>query len=56
MVNTDDPSFINLSKSEKTSILDRCIVKADNKLDDIQFFVDLVSNYKTKIELEKAKL
>lgn len=56
MVNTEDPSFTKLSKVEKTKVLDDCIKRADNKLSDIQFFVDLVSNYKTKIELEKAKI
>ena len=56
MVNTDDPSFTNLTKAEKTIILDNCKKRADDKLIDIQFFVDLVNNYKTKIDSEKAKL
>ena len=56
MVNVDDPDFKSLSKVEKIKVFDRCIIKADDKLDDIQFFVDLVNNYKTKIESEKLKL
>ena len=56
MVNFEDISFTRLKKSDKMRVIDNCVKMADEKIADVEMFIDLVTNYKLKLESEKAKL
>jgi len=56
MVNTDDPKFKDLKKSDKEAKLDKIIAKIDEKIGDRQFYVDLLNTRKTAILAIKANL
>jgi hypothetical protein len=56
MVNFSDKSFTDLKRADKIRVIDDCKKKADEKISDIDFFIDLITNYKLKLDSEKAKL
>jgi len=49
MVNTEDPKFKDLKKSDKEAKLDKIIEKIDEKIGDRQFYVDLLNSRKSKL-------
>jgi len=56
MVNTEDPKFKDLKKSDKEAKLDKIIAKIDEKIGDRQFYVDLLNSRKISLLAIKSNL
>ena len=56
MVNFESDEYKALSKSKKMEKVDELMKKASEKDDDINFKLDLLNAYKTKLQSEKTKL
>ena len=55
MVKFDSPEFINMEKIEKVIFIDKKIEESDKVEADIQFKLDLLNDYRTRLMNERTK-
>ncbi len=55
MVNFNSNRYTDMSTAQKRIFLDNLTEKADKKLEDVDFLIDIIGKYKKKISIEKAK-
>jgi len=56
MVRLDDSKYTSMTRTQKIKYLDKLKAKAEQQIEDQTFLNELIDQYKTKIDTEKAKL
>ena len=55
MVNFNSNRYTGMNTAQKRIFLDDLKDKADKKLEDVDFLIDIIGKYKNRISIERAK-
>lgn len=53
MVNFEDKRFKNMPLQKKRKLIDSLIKKADQKLEDVDIFIDMLNTYKANLQSKR---